>query len=505
MSTDLEIALKGLSRTEVLPKSRGFFYGGRWQKPRSGQEMPVENPATGEQITTVPVATPEDVDAAVAAAFSAFTTWRDVPPLKRGDALRRAAQLLRQHAAELALIDATDCGNPVKLTLYEADMAAESLEYFAGLVHETKGETIPMGPGRLNMTIREPIGVVAGIIPYNHPLLFAATRCAAPLAAGNTMVLKPPPQAPLSTIRLMEIWGDVFPPGVMNVVMGGNETGNALVQHKHIAKVAATGSVATGKAILRATADQIIPVTLELGGKNAFIAYPDVDPIAIGRAAVGGMNFTWAGQSCGSTSRVFLHATHYDMALAEMARVCSAMRFGSPTEPSTEVGALISKAHFERVKSFIASGREEGSRLVCGGEPPSDPALKNGYFLKPTIFADVQPHMRIAREEIFGPVVSVFKWSDEEDMLRIVNGTEYGLTASIWTNNLDRALKTASRVEAGYVWINEAGPHFLGAPFGGFKQSGLGVEESLDELIAYTRIKNVNVNLGRAAGYFLNS
>jgi betaine-aldehyde dehydrogenase len=325
--------------------------------------------------------------------------------------------------------------------------------------------------------------------------MFCAGKAGAPLATGNTVVMKPPEQAPLSSLRLVELIGDILPPGVFNVVPGGRETGSALTAHPDVAMIAFIGSVPTGRAVMRAAADTLKPVMLELGGKNALIAYPDSDPKEVAAGVVNGMNFTWCGQSCGSTSRAFVHEKIYDAVLEEVKQKVAYFRPGIATDRSTTMGAIISKAQHERILGFIQSGRQDGARLLHGGGRPADPALANGYFVEPTVFADVLPDMRIAREEIFGPILSIFKWSDEGKMLEEVNGVEYGLTASIWTNELSTALRTAAAVQAGFVWINEVSKHFLGAPFGGYKQSGIGREECIEEMLAYTQEKNIHVKL----------
>jgi betaine-aldehyde dehydrogenase len=325
--------------------------------------------------------------------------------------------------------------------------------------------------------------------------MFATLRAAAPLAAGNSIIVKTPEQAPLSALRLMEIAGDHFPPGGFNVLSGGREAGAALVAHPGVDKVSLIGSVPAGRAVLHAAADRIKPVLLELGGKNALIAHPASDPAKVAAGLARGMNFTWCGQSCGSTSRAFLHADIHDVVLDELEKIVSAIRPGLPTRMETEMGSLISRAHHDRVMGFIESARAEGAELLTGGAPPEDPELARGYYLRPTVFAGVTPTMRIAREEIFGPVLSVLRWDDEEAMLRDVNAVEYGLTAAIWTRDLATAHRNTAAVQAGFVWVNETGKHFMGTGFGGYKQSGLGREESIEELLAYTQSKNIHVRL----------
>jgi betaine-aldehyde dehydrogenase len=352
-----------------------------------------------------------------------------------------------------------------------------------------------MGPGVVNFSVREPRGVVGRIIPFNHPFMFCAGKAGAPLATGNTVVVKPPEQAPLSALRLAEMIGGILPPGVLNIVPGGREAGATLASHPDVAMIALVGSVPTGRAVMKAAADTLKPVMLELGGKNALIAYPDTDPEEVAGGVVGGMNFTWCGQSCGSTSRAFIHEKIYDAVLEKVKTKVAHYKPGIATDRATTMGSIISKAQYDKILGFIDSAKKEGARLLHGGGRPSDPALAKGLFIEPTIFADVQPTMRIAREEIFGPVLSIFKWSDEAKMLQQVNSVEYGLTASIWTNDLSTAHRTAAAVQSGFVWINEVSKHFLGAPFGGYKQSGIGREECFEEMIAYTQEKNIHVKL----------
>jgi betaine-aldehyde dehydrogenase len=276
--------------------------------------------------------------------------------------------------------------------------------------------------------------------------------------------------------------------------------GQVLSNHPDVAMVALIGSVPTGRAVMKAASDTLKPVLLELGGKNALIAYADADLEAVSAAVVDGMNFTWCGQSCGSTSRAFIHEKIYDQVLERAQKSIQRYQPGDPTDPATTMGSIISQVQYDRIMKYIAAGKEDGARLLTGGKRPSDQKLAKGLFIEPTIFADVTMDMRIGKEEIFGPVLSVFKWSDEDKMLAQVNQVEYGLTCSIWTNDLVTAHRTAGIVEAGYVWINDVSKHFLGAPFGGYKQSGIGREECLEELLRFTREKNIHVNLKRKAG-----
>lgn len=478
----------------MLPKHRDLYYAGEWHEPIGGY-LDTFNPATGESLGLCADANAEDVDAAAQAAHAAFKTWGKTKPMERAALLRQVAAVIRAHVEELALLDSTNCGNPVAAMRRDVETAATRIEYFAGLASEVKGETIPMGEGIVNLTVREPFGVCGRIVAYNHPFGFVASKMAPALAAGNTVIMKPPYQAPLSSYGMMEMLDGILPPGVLNVVTGGKECGEALVAHPLVPRISLTGSVPTGRAIASTAAQRLKHVTLELGGKNACVVYPDAELDRVVAGAVKGMNFAWCGQSCGSTSRLFVHESVHDRVVAGVLDGIRAYKPGIPTEITTTMGAIISRAQLDKIMSYIELGKQEGATLIYGGKQPTDPELGKGFFVEPTVFTDVTQAMRIANEEIFGPVLSVIKWSDEETMFEQVNAVEYGLTCSIWTTNLAGAHRAARRVQAGFVWVNNSSQHFVGAPFGGYKQSGYGREESLGELLSYTQIKNINIAL----------
>ena len=399
---------------------------------------------------------------------------------------------MRENAARLALIDAVDSGNAVKGMEGDMHWTADSLEYFAGLITELKGETSSQGPRHLNFSRRQPYGVVAKLNAFNHPFRFCVEKAAAPLAAGNCVVIKSSEQAPLSSFEVASLADGIFPPGVVNVLAGDGSTGAALVAHPLVARIGFIGSVETGRLVAKGAAEGLKPVTLELGGKNPIIIFPDADPKQAAAAAIRGMNMNRQGQSCSSTSRVFVHESLRRAVVDEIVRLAEALPVGFPWIEANELGPVVSRRQLERIMGFIASGREEGATLATGGDRPRDAALQNGFFIRPTVFDGVRQDMRIAREEIFGPVMSVLAWSDPAAMIEQVNSVQYGLTAAIVTNRLDEAMQAAEQVEAGYVWINSSG-RYLGEPYGGWKQSGLGVEECFEELASYTRVKNVNM------------
>jgi betaine-aldehyde dehydrogenase len=474
-------------------KPRGLFINGEWRAPSSSVTMESVNPSTGERLPDVPVASDEDVDAAVAAAEQAFhTIWRKLRITERASLLERLADRIAAHRDELGMLDCIDGGNTLSGMLGDVDWAAASLRYFAGLITEIKGETFAQDPGHLNWTHRQPYGVVAKINPFNHPFRFCAEKAAAALAAGNTVVIKAPEQASLSSLRFGELCEGILPPGVVNVVTGGGLTGAALVRHSRVRRIGFVGSVETGRLIARGAAEGLKRLTLELGGKNPVVIFPDVDPADAAKQAIEGMNMNRQGQSCSSTSRVLVHESLHEPVVEQLAKQLDALRVGLPWLPQTDLGPIVSREQYDRVMRYVQLGSAEGARLVTGGCRPTEPELAGGWFLRPTLFDGVTPDMKIGSEEIFGPVMSVMPWSDYDQMMSVANGLEYGLTASIVTNDLRVALKTAERLECGYVWINSKG-RYLGAPYGGWKLSGLDREECFDELLSYTQIKNVNL------------
>lgn len=471
---------------------RGLFFGGRWHQSQSGQEIFTINPSTGDKLGCVPVANVRDVDEAVSAAAAAAPEWGRTPIKERAALLSSLANRLSEHREELGLMDCLDGGNALNGMIADVDWTVDSLRYFAGLIGELKGETFSRQERHLNVTWRQPYGVVAKINPFNHPFRFCAEKAAAPLAAGNTVVIKGSEQAPLSSLRFAELCQDLLPPGVVNVITGDASTGQALVRHPLVRRIGVVGSVETGKAVLKDAATDIKHVSLELGGKNPIIIFPDADPKVAAELAIKGMNLNRQGQSCSSTSRVLVHRDLHREVRDELVKLAAKLPIGLPWLPGIELGPIVSEKQFRRVCSYIDLGQREGAELLTGGVRPPEPELAAGFFIQPAVFDDVSMEMRIAREEIFGPVMSIIPWTDQQDMLRQVNQLDFGLTAMIVTESWRTAMTTAERVEAGYVWINSSG-RYLGAPYGGWKNSGLGQEECLDELLSYTRVKNINM------------
>lgn len=472
-----------------------LLVGGKWIGSNDGRSLQSLNPATCQQVGSIARGGRADVALAVQAAGAAQQAWADLDATVRAECLYEIARRIRAASERLATIEALDAGIPIRHARTDIVAGANWIEYAAGLAQETKGVTVPTSPQRLHYSIRQPYGVVAILNPFNHPAMFALSKVAAPLAAGNTVVVKPPEQASLSTLEIAAIMKEVLPEGVLNVVTGlGTEAGAALVANDGVSKVSFTGSLSTGRRILVAASRRVTPVKLNTGGKNANIVLADCDIDLAVAGAISGMSLGFCGQSCQSGTRLFLQESIRAVFVDKLMQRLDKVVIGMPVDPSTEMGPIISKAQLDRVLGYIESGRAEGATLLFGGDRPTDPLLSDGFFVRPAVFDGVTAKMRIAREEIFGPVLSVFSWRDQDRMLRQVNALGYGLTASVWTRSLE-AHRIARRIDAGYIYVNQHGGSYRGLPFGGWKQSGIGVEHAPDELLEYSRPKSVAVVL----------
>jgi acyl-CoA reductase-like NAD-dependent aldehyde dehydrogenase len=461
----------------------------------SGATLDVFNPATSKVIGRIPRCDERDVEMAATAASRAAAAWRTTEPQARAAALLAFADAVQQRGEELALLDATDNGSPLRDMRNDVAIAVNQIRYLAGLVLEVRGQTMPSGPGRLNFTVREPFGVVARIIAFNHPLMFAATKLAAPLLAGNSVIIKPSEHTSMSALAMGADLRRLFPAGTVQILSGlGTEVGEALVRHPDIRRIAFIGSAATGRRIqASAAAASVKTVTLELGGKNPIVVFPDADLDLAVEGAIRGMNFTWQGQSCGSTSRLLVHRDCYHDFVARVAQRIGALRTGSPLDPASDSGAIVSQQQLEKVLSYVEIGKSERARLVIGGERLVDGDLAAGNFVRPALFADVEPTSRLATEEIFGPVLVAMAFDDYDEAVAIANSVDYGLTASVFTRDLRTAMAFSRDIEAGYVWVNDSARHFPGAPYGGVKNSGVGRDEDIAEIESYTQLKSVNM------------
>lgn len=473
-----------------------------WQIVLGGRPMPtaarypIEDPTTGRPLAEAPDCSPDEVDRVVRAAAVAQRSWAMLPARTRAAKVREFAALLGEHTEELAALDAVDAGFPLAVMRADVGAARTLLEIMADHALGLGGATFPLS-GNLHYTLQEPYGVVGRIVPFNHPLFFAAGKVAAPLVAGNAVVLKAPDQTPLSALRMAELAAEVFGPDLCAVVTGrGATTGQALVRHPLIRRIGFIGAPDTGQLIQRQAAESGVKhVSLELGGKNALIVMPDADLARAAESAVFGMNYTaTAGQSCGSTSRLLLHESIADEVLEAVVEQVRAIRVGHPLAEGTQMGPVIDHKQYEKSIGAIEAATAAGARVLTGGGRP-DTVGEQGWYVAPTVLDAMAPDNPAAVEEVFGPVLSVLTFREEAEAVAIANASEYGLTAGVWTSEVTRAHRMAAQLQAGYVWINGSSRHYWGLPFGGVKASGVGREESLEELLSYTETKAVTVVL----------
>ncbi|HZP96777.1 MAG TPA: aldehyde dehydrogenase family protein [Candidatus Limnocylindria bacterium] len=477
-----------------------MLIGGEWVAATSGRTVQVGNPGKRGAIAgVVPRADAGDVDHAARAAAKAFESWRTTHWKDRAKALSAIADAIEADAEEFARILSTEVGNAIRtISRPEVRSVVEVFRYFAGVASETKGETVPLGEHVLSYTRREPWGVVGAIVPWNVPLVLSALKIAPALAAGNTMVLKPSANAPLAVLRMARHCQAHLLPGVLNVVTGtGDECGDALARHPLVRKLSFTGNTETGKSVMRAAAERIVPVALELGGKSPQVLFPDADTDATADGVISAMRFTRQGQSCTAGSRLFLHASVFDSFLSRLVPKVRALKVGDPLDERSDVGAIVNERQFRKVCEYIDEGlRQPGAQAAVGGLPPKRGPLAEGFFVEPTVIANVRNDWRVAKEEIFGPVLVAIPWTDEDEVVRMANDTHYGLAAFVWTRDISKALRTAHRIEAGWVQVNQGLGQFPGQSYGGYKQSGLGREYSLEGMLeSFTQRKSVTVNL----------
>jgi acyl-CoA reductase-like NAD-dependent aldehyde dehydrogenase len=433
------------------------------------------------------------------AAAEAFPAWSRTPPRERGRILARIADALEARVEELARTIALETGNAIRTqSRPEAKNTIDIFRYFSGLGGELKGDTIPLGENVLCYTRREPLGVVGAIIPWNAPVLLAAVKIAPALCAGNTMVMKAAEDAPLGVLLLAEVCQQFLPPGVLNLLTGfGEECGGPLANHPTVRKLSFTGSTEVGKIVMRAAADRIVPISLELGGKSPSIVFPDANEDWVLDGIVAAMRFSRQSQSCTAGSRLFLHRDIFDSFLDGLGRKVKALKIGDPLDETSDIGTIINEKQFNKVCKYVEEGlKQRTGRVVIGGLPPKEGPLSEGYYAIPTIFANAANDWRLAREEIFGPVLVAIPWTDEADAIRMANDSHYGLAAYVWSHDIGKALRTAHAIESGWVQVNQGLGQSPGHSYGGYKQSGIGREFSLEGMLdSYTQGKNVTVNL----------
>jgi len=488
--------LKDIPPSYVPDRSYGLFIDNQWVDGATGETLDSINPANGEFLTRIPNASAEDVDRAVKAATRAFRTWRTTTAIERSTALLKIADLLEADAERFATLETLDVGKPIRESrAIDVPLAIDHFRYFAGVIRSHSDEAVMLDEKTLSIVLSEPLGVVGQVIPWNFPLLMAAWKIAPAIAMGNTVVIKPSEMTPVTILELAKIFAKVLPAGVVNIVTGtGVSAGQPLLDHPDIRKLAFTGSTRIGEAVAVAAAKKIIPATLELGGKSANIVFPDANwDKAVEGAALA---ILWnQGQVCESGARLFVHASIYERFLEELKEKFRAVRVGDPMSPETQMGAQVSKTQMERILGYIDIAQAEGARVLVGGGRLVGDDHDAGYFIQPTILVDVRNDMRVAYEEIFGPVLCVIPFKDEAEVIAMANDSEYGLAGGVWTQDLNRALRVARAVETGRMWVNTYHDIPAHAPFGGYKKSGLGRETHKSMLEAYSQKKNILVSL----------
>lgn len=479
-----------------LQNEYSLFIGGKWRPASDNKTFSSYCPANGEKLADCAEATKQDVDDAVNAAWKAFETWKDTTPTERAKILNKIADIIDENKEHLALVESMDNGKPIRETMaIDVPYSAEHFRYFAGAILAQEGSANMLGGETLSLILREPIGVVGQIVPWNFPFLMAAWKLAPVLASGCCTVFKPSSSTPLSVLEFARLIQDVLPPGVFNVITGaGSKSGNYMLEHEGFRKLAFTGSTEVGRSVAKAAAEKLIPSTLELGGKSANIFFSDCKwDMALDGLQLG-ILFN-QGQVCCAGSRVFVQEEIYDKFVEEAVKKFNSVKVGMPWEQGTQMGSQIYEKHLNKILSYIDLAKEEGATIACGGKRITENGLDKGFFMKPTLISDVKNNMRIAQEEIFGPVACIIKFKTEEDVIRMANESDYGLGGAVWTRDINRAIRVCRKIETGRMWVNTYNAIPEGAPFGGYKTSGIGRETHKDVLQHYTQVKNIMINL----------
>ncbi|MGX4671089.1 aldehyde dehydrogenase family protein [Cerasibacillus sp. JNUCC 74] len=479
-----------------IDKSYKLYIGGQWVEGTEGRKIASYNPSTGEKLSEVIDATHADVDAAVEAATKAFQSWKTVGVEERSKLLLNIADLIDEHADHLAMVETLDNGKPLRESRgADVPLSADHFRYFAGVIRSEEGTAKELDDDTLTLTLKEPIGVVGQIIPWNFPLLMAAWKIAPAIAAGNTVIIHPSSSTSLSILELAKLLDQVLPPGVVNVITGrGADSGDYMLHHEGISKLAFTGSTEVGYTVAKAAADRLIPSTLELGGKSANIFFNDAPWERAIEGAQLGILFN-QGQVCSAGSRIFVQEGIYDKFVSELKIAFENIKVGLPWEDGVQMGAQINQKQLDKILQYVELGQKEGATLITGGYQIKENGLENGVFMAPTILADASNHMRISQEEIFGPVATIIKFKTEEEVIRLANESEYGLGGGVWTKDLNTALRVSRKVETGRMWVNQYTNFSAGAPFGGYKKSGIGRETYKSVLDAYTQTKNIFISM----------
>lgn len=467
-----------------------LFIGGQWRDASDGEFFTTKCPANGEKLAECAQATKEDVDDAVREAWKAFETWKKVPTSERAAILNKIADIIDANTEHLAMVESLDNGKPIRETMaIDIPLSAKHFRYFAGCIMAEEGSANILDEQFLSLILREPIGVVGQIVPWNFPFLMAAWKLAPVLAAGCCTVFKPSSDTSLSVLEFARLVQDVIPKGVFNVITGsGSKSGQYMLDHKGFRKLAFTGSTEVGRQVALAAADRLIPATLELGGKSANIFFPDCN----WEQAIDGLQLGILfnqGQVCCAGSRVFVHEDIYDKFLEDAVKAFNNVKVGVSWDPETQMGSQINERQLEKILSYVEIGKQEGARLICGGERITDGELAKGCFMRPTLLADVTNDMRVAQEEIFGPVACILKFRDEDEVIRMANDNAYGLGGAVWTRDLNRAIRVSRGIETGRMWVNTYNQIPEGSPFGGYKESGIGRETHKVILEHYTQMK----------------